>query len=174
MTDERMKLADRIDAWEPGKGVLVFIAHERRMISAALRAPEATNILTADEAWHELVEKDDRNSPEDYPEMCLITIEELRDFMQRASAPEAADAGAVAWCQPMDCGKHTPRKFMIYFDDPDHGIMVFDNEAEARAAFERKNTAWNCYLFGSLPLATPTAAGIAAPHNTPSNEGAGS
>jgi len=55
------------------------------------------------------------------------------------------------WCQPTDCGKPTPRKFMIYFDDPEHGIMVFDDEAEARATFEAKNTAWNCYLFGTLP-----------------------
>jgi len=58
---------------------------------------------------------------------------------------------ASEWCQPTDCGKPTPRKFMIYFDDPEHGIMVFDDEAEARATFEAKNTAWNCYLFGTLP-----------------------
>lgn len=72
------------------------------------------------------------------------------------------EADAVGYCQPMDCGKHTPRKFMIYFDDPDHGIMVFDNETEARAAFERKNTAWNCYLFGTLPL-TAAPGAVAEP-----------
>ena len=38
---------------------------------------------TIDEAWTELLEKDDRTSPEDYPEMCLITKEELADFMRR-------------------------------------------------------------------------------------------
>jgi hypothetical protein len=76
-------------------------------------------------------------------------IEELLGALQRAAA---AAAQPVAWCQPMDCGKNTPRKFMIYFEDPDHGIMVFDNEVEARAAFDRKNTAWNCYLFGAMPL----------------------
>ncbi len=88
-----------------------------------------------------------------------------QEFGLISSCPVKADAelivrlrgsgvltGDEAWCQPMDCGKHTPRKFMIYFDDPDHGIMVFDNEADARAAFEKKNTAWNCYLFGALPL----------------------
>jgi hypothetical protein len=72
------------------------------------------------------------------------------------SLPDAREAlGPVAWCQPMDNGKHTPRKFYLYFDDPDHGNGVFDNEVEARAAFERANVAWNCYLFGALPLATP-------------------
>lgn len=68
------------------------------------------------------------------------------------AAQEAKEPSA--WCQPMDCGKHTPRKFYLYFDDPDHGNMVFDNEVEARAAFERKSTAWNCYLFGALPLSS--------------------
>jgi hypothetical protein len=81
----------------------------------------------------------------------------VRHMLEGLPQSTANSDEVVAWCQPMDCGKHTPRKFMIYFDDPDHGIMVFDNEANARAAFERKNTAWNCYLFGSLPLlATPT------------------
>lgn len=56
------------------------------------------------------------------------------------------------WCQPMDCGKHTPRKFLLYFEDADRGIAVFDNEDEAREAFTKANIAWNCYLFGALPL----------------------
>lgn len=46
----------------------------------------STAALSADDAWNELLEKDDRNSPEDYPEMCLITVEELRDFMRRATS----------------------------------------------------------------------------------------
>jgi len=36
-------------------------------------------------AWQELVEYDDRTSPEEYPDMALITFEELRDFMARAA-----------------------------------------------------------------------------------------
>jgi hypothetical protein len=62
-------------------------------------------------------------------------------------------AGTVeAWCQPMDKGEHTPRKFLLYFEDADRGIAVFDNEEEAREAFAKANTAWNCYLFGAMPL----------------------
>jgi hypothetical protein len=38
----------------------------------------------AAEAWQELVEYDDRTSPEEYPDMALITRDELNAFMQRA------------------------------------------------------------------------------------------
>jgi hypothetical protein len=55
------------------------------LIDAPQPSGEPVETLSADDAWRDLVEKDDRNSPEDYPEMCLITFEELRDFMQRAS-----------------------------------------------------------------------------------------
>lgn len=71
-----------------------------------------------------------------------------RPKTQRAAEP-------VAWCQPMDNGKHSPRKFLLYFEDADRGIAVFDTEAEAREAFTKANVSWNCYLFGALPLATP-------------------
>ena len=36
-------------------------------------------------AWLELNERDDRTSPEDYPEMCLINHEEFVEFMERAA-----------------------------------------------------------------------------------------
>lgn len=45
---------------------------------------DAEKVFTPDDAWHELIEKDDRNSPEEYPDMCLISADELRDFMHRA------------------------------------------------------------------------------------------
>lgn len=41
--------------------------------------------FTGVEAWDELVNVDDRTSPEEYPDMCLITRDELIDFMQRAA-----------------------------------------------------------------------------------------
>jgi hypothetical protein len=47
-----------------------------------------------DAAWTELCEVDDRTSPEDYPEMCLITRDELADFMGR-STPVQPDSGGV-------------------------------------------------------------------------------
>lgn len=41
----------------------------------------------ADRAWQELLDKDDRTSPEECPEMCLITQDELRGFIAAAQAP---------------------------------------------------------------------------------------
>lgn len=53
--------------------------------------------LTGEDAWAELVEYDDRTSPEDYPEMCLITRDELIEFMRRVSpAVNAEYVGALA------------------------------------------------------------------------------
>lgn len=42
--------------------------------------------MTADEAWQDLLDKDDRTSPADYPEMCLISREELAGYMSAARA----------------------------------------------------------------------------------------
>lgn len=44
--------------------------------------------MTPEQAWQELLDKDDRTSPEDCPEMCLITFEELREFMKAAEQRE--------------------------------------------------------------------------------------
>lgn len=58
--------------------------------------------LTPQDAWDELVHKDDRTSPGEYPDHCLITFEELRDFMSRSrciSAENVAPSlhGPVSW-----------------------------------------------------------------------------
>lgn len=50
-----------------------------KIISAYL-SEEAT--MTPCEPWQELCEKSDRTSPEDYPDMCLITQDELREYMR--------------------------------------------------------------------------------------------
>lgn len=73
--------------------------------------------------------------------------------MTAASKP---GADAIEWCQPRDCGKIMPRKFIVVYEDAEAGIAVFDDEAEARAHFERASLQWNCYLFGALPNAAPS------------------
>jgi hypothetical protein len=35
----------------------------------------------AEEAWQALLDKDDRTSPAEYPDMCLITKDELEGFL---------------------------------------------------------------------------------------------
>jgi hypothetical protein len=47
---------------------------------AVLRGPKAI-----DDCWRELSEMDDRTSPADHPEMCLITLHELAAFMAMAA-----------------------------------------------------------------------------------------
>jgi hypothetical protein len=83
-----------------------------------LSAPPATSdrgegfLYTFDQAWDELVNKDDRTSPEEYPEFCLISHDELRSYMEARDVPpvsvpqegvrEAAKAAAEAWRLPTD------------------------------------------------------------------------
>lgn len=38
---------------------------------------------TAEALWQEMVEWDDRTSPEEYPEMAMLTFEEFADFLSR-------------------------------------------------------------------------------------------
>ncbi|TGQ11188.1 hypothetical protein EN858_14795 [Mesorhizobium sp. M4B.F.Ca.ET.215.01.1.1] len=73
-------------------------------------------------------------------------------YLASSSAAPSGEADPVAWCQPMKNGEHTPRKFIVRFEDADMGDAIFDDEAEAREYFKRVNWNWNCYLFGTLPL----------------------
>ena len=62
-------------------------------------------LYSFDEAWDELVNKDDRTSPEEYPDMCLITREELRCYMEArqyacaASPAQPLTAGGLFACR---------------------------------------------------------------------------
>ena len=49
--------------------------------------------LTPEEAWQELCEAPDITSPEEYPDHALITIEQLADYMRRASTTERSHNG---------------------------------------------------------------------------------
>jgi len=51
-------------------------------------SPDATGkcgeLVTVDDLWDELVNYDDRTSPAEYPDMALITKDELADFVDRS------------------------------------------------------------------------------------------
>ncbi len=51
------------------------------------------------------------------------------------------------WCQP---GDRAERLWLLRFDDPDQREQVFDDEAEARAAYTKYSPTWNCYLLASV------------------------
>ena len=55
----------------------------RRTPSIPAPVAESEEVLTPEQAWLDLCEKGDRTSPEDYPDMCLITKDELADYMSR-------------------------------------------------------------------------------------------
>jgi hypothetical protein len=142
MSKQILELADRIQKdrgeWQDdgGRLGLFFNGTEMDLIDAALRC-SAVSVKAG-------------------TGVCLdcgvVDGDEHMPYCSALAVPARTEPQAASeWCQPTDCGKPTPRKFMIYFDDPDHGIMIFDDEAEARAAFKAKNTAWSCYLFGTLP-----------------------
>lgn len=57
---------------------------------AAWNRRAASDGLSPSEAWQELVEKDDRTSPSEYPDMALITREELAEFMDTSRSRAAA------------------------------------------------------------------------------------
>ncbi|MGM4906305.1 Lar family restriction alleviation protein [Tardiphaga sp. 866_E4_N2_1] len=98
-----------------------FADRIRDLLNATPPSDAAREALTADDAWHELVEKDDRNSPEEYPEMCLITIEELRNFMDRA----ALSAAPVSAWQEIDTAPKDGTNFVaIYGDDFDGTFWI--------------------------------------------------
>ncbi len=46
-------------------------------------------VPVVDDAWRELCERDDCTSPAEYPDMCLITHDELAEFMSRAALTSA-------------------------------------------------------------------------------------
>ncbi|KER37251.1 hypothetical protein AL00_06140 [Sphingobium indicum F2] len=69
----------------PVRDVAETDAEVRAALSTVEPAGNGREAMTPEEAWQELVEYDDRTSPEEYPDMALITFEELRAFMGAAS-----------------------------------------------------------------------------------------
>ncbi|WP_303713340.1 hypothetical protein [Brevundimonas naejangsanensis] len=83
----RVMLDNLVIAQSLSKELRQRATDEARSYLSALRVqPQASanDQLTADEAWSDLLDKDDRTSPEDQPGMCLITAGELADYMARA------------------------------------------------------------------------------------------
>lgn len=75
--------------WFPTEAAIKEIremAHDaRQALSTQAAYPTgAGEGLSISDAWQDLVDKDDRTSPEEYPDMALITREELADYMQAA------------------------------------------------------------------------------------------
>lgn len=60
--------------------VIIAMCSEITVARQQIAGMEAVE-LSPDQAWQDLLDKDDRTSPEDYPDMALITKSELTDYM---------------------------------------------------------------------------------------------
>lgn len=87
---------------DPGFGqpIWKFYLDDARAVLKMFSAPSEQPEPVAD-LWQELCERDDRTSPEEYPEMCLITFEEFSDFIRRASGGRAEIQNIVRGVLPL-------------------------------------------------------------------------
>lgn len=85
-------------------------------------------------------------------------LRKARLVLEAAASLSGDTAEGQTWCQPMNCGKHMPRKFIVRFEDADMRDAIFDDEEEAYRYFEAVNWNWNCYLFGAMPRRAGRAA----------------
>lgn len=102
-----MEVVDGI-AWEKRARVCDIAAR----LAAALDANEAEK-LTVEKAWTSLCETPDITSPEEYPDHALITLEQLRDYMERAHSRSRAD-GLI------EAAMHHERCVIAIRADPDN------------------------------------------------------
>jgi uncharacterized small protein (DUF1192 family) len=47
---------------------------------------------TIEQLWQDLIDKDDRNSPEEHPDMALITFDEFANYLRASLSPAPADS----------------------------------------------------------------------------------
>lgn len=72
--------------------------YEARIRSALVDAPATPmpSALSVEDAWNDLLDKDDRTSPAEYPDMCLITMQELAGYMTADAQEPAAGLKQMA------------------------------------------------------------------------------
>lgn len=65
----------------------------------------------------------------------------------RADFDSPEHTGVGDWCAPGPAAEQK-RQWLLWYEDRDKGYQLYENEAEARAAFARSETmGWNCHLF---------------------------
>jgi len=89
------------DAHDAISGLRSWAQSLERMIAnrAVLASSAAESAADIDRLWLDLVEKDDRTSPVEYPDMALITKDELRAMLAAAPTPPVQPDAMVAVAQ---------------------------------------------------------------------------
>jgi len=101
-------------------------------------AATTDNAALVEAAWLDLCEKDDRTSPEDYPDMCLITREELADYIAVALASRPAEATSRERVEALEAAAKLVEKSLADFVaecgiyDPSTGVTEFSEDGEDR------------------------------------------
>ncbi|ORE90219.1 hypothetical protein ATO13_23326 [Stappia sp. 22II-S9-Z10] len=95
--------------------------------------------------------------PGPYDDWLSMVAAGLAEQHGRERSGQMSDIPPGGYCQPMKCGVHEPRRFMVTFDDKEAGVATFESEAEARSFWLRANGMWNCYLWATLPRDGPHA-----------------
>ena len=78
--------------------------------TGAAKMREAAQTALIERLWQSLLDKDDRNSPEEYPDMAMLTFEEFAGYIRAATDPHSeriaalteALEGAEAALEPLD------------------------------------------------------------------------
>jgi hypothetical protein len=106
----------------------------------------------AREAWQELVERDDRTSPAEYPEMALITQDELAEFIAEAVALEARER-VIAVTMMREAAAHACEEQARTFLSPEYAT------GQPLSSFNERFACKECAdAIRALPLTTEPAA----------------
>lgn len=75
---------------------------------------------------------------------------------RRVGGCRPEETGVGDWCAPGPAAQQE-RKWILWFEDQDRSVSVFDTEQDGRDAFARAEShGWNCHLLTHVPrLATP-------------------
>lgn len=98
------RLSETVNARQTGNYSCQVHPADVRLVLARLEAltrPPRRHNEIVDFVWQGLLDKDDRTSPEEYPEMCLIEREELSSIIAEVMA-EAAYQASEALTRPLE------------------------------------------------------------------------
>jgi hypothetical protein len=107
--------------------------------------------FTVEELWQDLLEKDDRTSPDDYPDMALITFEEFAGYLAAAPPPKPSGGGLVdrgviarvivgGWTKHPNAGPATRRVWSDALTKADSIITLLGGRSDSSAQSQPKST----------------------------------
>ncbi|MBS1725007.1 MAG: hypothetical protein JSS66_18870 [Armatimonadetes bacterium] len=113
------------------------------LVTSASPAPETTDVRerarSNDKILQEILDKDDRNSPEEYPEMLMLTVDELFAYLDEVRTPDIAATGGASMISFKDVLNRAGEIIALR----EHELAA-ERERADREEAERKS-AWHSY-----------------------------